>query len=108
MDSPSSSPERFDGAAPQGGAEPWARRGAANDAPTLRIEGVSSGYGGIPIVRDREAGLTVLLVEQNVDLVYLAADRCGVMNKGSVETWLDPDSLADERAVRRYLALRSA
>lgn len=55
--------------------------------------------------QNREAGLTVLLVEQNVDLVYLAADRCGVMNKGSVETWLAPDSLADPRTVRRYLAL---
>ena len=265
MDSPSSSPEGFDGAALRGGAEPRARRGAPNAPPALRIEGVSSGYGGIPIVREvsfavergevlaimgrngvgkttladsiagllpvsagridlegrdvtsldasararlgvgyvpqgrgifarlsveenlrmgstiggrpesadlerafewfpileerrrqragtlsggeqqmlaigrvmagspvllvldepsegiqpsivqmiarvitrhnREAGLTVLLVEQNVDLVYLAADRCGVMNKGSVETWLDPDSLADERTVRRYLAL---
>lgn len=55
--------------------------------------------------QNREAGLTVLLVEQNVDLVYLAADRCGVMNKGSIEAWFVPDSLTDPQTVRRYLAL---
>ena len=55
--------------------------------------------------QNQEAGLTVLLVEQNVDLVYLTADRCVVMNKGRIETWLDPDSLNDPHTVRRYLAL---
>ena len=55
--------------------------------------------------QNREAGLTVLLVEQNVDLVYLTADRCAVMNKGAIETWLAPESLIDPQTARRYLAL---
>jgi branched-chain amino acid transport system ATP-binding protein len=54
---------------------------------------------------NRNTGLTVLLVEQNIDLVFLAAVRCAVMDKGTIVAHLEPDDLADPEAARRYLAI---
>ncbi len=50
-------------------------------------------------------GLTILLVEQNIDLIYMAADRCVVMDKGSITASLSPDELADPDTARHYLAI---
>ncbi len=55
--------------------------------------------------QNEETGLTVLLVEQNIDLVFLAADRCVVMNKGTIAAWLQPEMLADPAIVRQHLAI---
>ena len=55
--------------------------------------------------QNREAGLTVLLVEQNIDLVRWAADRCAVMDKGRIVASLAPAGLADPATARRYLAI---
>jgi branched-chain amino acid transport system ATP-binding protein len=52
-----------------------------------------------------ENGLTVLLVEQNLDLVYMLSDRCIVMDKGMVIAQHSPDELAEPEIARRYLAI---
>mgnify|MGYP001502310362 CR=1 FL=1 len=58
------------------------------------------------ILEQNEArGLTILLVEQNIDLVYEAADRCVVMNKGAIVASLAPEELADPNTARQHLAI---
>ena len=49
--------------------------------------------------------LTVLLVEQNIDLVCATAHRCIVVDKGATAATLTPDELADPEVARRYLAI---
>ncbi|MGD9536409.1 MAG: ABC transporter ATP-binding protein [Alphaproteobacteria bacterium] len=58
------------------------------------------------ILEQNEArGLTVLLVEQNLDLVYMTAERCVVMDKGALVAELTPEQLAEPETARRYLAI---
>jgi len=58
------------------------------------------------ILEQNEArGLTILLVEQNIDLVYELADRCVVMNKGAIVASLAPEELADPDTARQHLAI---
>ena len=54
---------------------------------------------------NRDDALTVLLVEQNIDLVCATADRCIVVDKGATAATLTPDELADPEVARRYLAI---
>jgi urea ABC transporter ATP-binding protein UrtE len=54
---------------------------------------------------NRELGLTVLFVEQNVDLIRRLAQRCYVIDKGSVVARLGGDELAGEDALHKYLAI---
>ena len=54
---------------------------------------------------NREDRLTVLLVEQNIDLVCATAHRCIVVDKGATAATLSPDELADPEVARRYLAI---
>ena len=54
---------------------------------------------------NREDALTVLLVEQNIDLVCATAHRCIVVDKGATAATLSPDELADPEIARRYLAI---
>ncbi|MDE0389524.1 MAG: ABC transporter ATP-binding protein, partial [Rhodospirillales bacterium] len=49
--------------------------------------------------------LTVLLVEQNIDLVCATAHRCIVVDKGATAATLTPDELADPEVARQYLAI---
>ena len=53
----------------------------------------------------RDLGLTVLLVEQNLELARRAATRCLVMEKGRIAGALSADDLQDERLVFNALAL---
>ena len=53
----------------------------------------------------RSRGLAVLLVEQNLDLVFRAASRCLVMDKGRVVHAAAPDKLQDEALLKELLAL---
>ncbi len=55
------------------------------------------------VTRDR--GLTVLLVEQNLELARRAASRCLVMQKGRIAGALSAEDLQDERLVFNALAL---
>ncbi|GAB5469386.1 MAG: ABC transporter ATP-binding protein [Rhodospirillales bacterium] len=55
-------------------------------------------------LRDEE-GLTVVLVEQNLDLIHLVADRCVVIDKGTVVAELSAEEIRDPEVARRYLAI---
>jgi urea transport system ATP-binding protein len=52
-----------------------------------------------------EIGLTVLFVEQNIDMIMSMAQRCYVMDKGTVIDEVAPEHLASDAAVRKYLAV---
>ena len=54
---------------------------------------------------NKEIGLTVLFVEQNVDMIMHMAQRCYVMDKGRIVDEVAPEKLADPVVVRRYLAV---
>ncbi len=52
-----------------------------------------------------EIGLTVLFVEQNIDMIMSMAQRCYVMEKGLVIDEVAPEHLAGDAVVRKYLAV---
>lgn len=52
-----------------------------------------------------QEGLTVIIVEQNLELIRSVADRCIVINKGVVIAKIHPDELADPAVAARYLAI---
>jgi urea ABC transporter ATP-binding protein UrtE len=54
---------------------------------------------------NRKTGLTVVLVEQNIDIIRAMAQRCHVMDKGRIVAELTPAMLDDQEIVRRYLAV---
>ena len=54
---------------------------------------------------NQKTGLTIVLVEQNIDMIRAMAQRCFVMDKGRVIEELTPDLLEDRDIVRRYLAV---
>ncbi|TPK84019.1 ABC transporter ATP-binding protein [Mesorhizobium sp. B2-4-12] len=53
----------------------------------------------------RERGIAIVLVEQNLDLVLKAADRCLVMEKGRIVHEGTPEVFADETLLKDLLAL---
>jgi urea ABC transporter ATP-binding protein UrtE len=59
----------------------------------------------IVVELNRKTGLTVVLVEQNIDMIRAMAQRCYVMDKGRVVAELTPAMLDDSEVVRRYLAV---
>ena len=59
----------------------------------------------IVVELNRKIGLTVVLVEQNIDMIRAMARRCYVMDKGRVVAELTPAMLDDSEVVRRYLAV---
>ena len=52
-----------------------------------------------------EIGLTVVIVEQNLDLISAVADRCLVIDKGSIIAHLEAGEIADPDVARKYLAI---
>lgn len=50
-------------------------------------------------------GVTVLFVEQNLDMIMSMAERCYVMDKGRIVGELHPEQLHDREIVRRTLAV---
>lgn len=52
-----------------------------------------------------EGGVTVLFVEQNLDLIVSLADRGFVMDKGRIVAQLGPDDIRSQDVVRRHLTL---
>lgn len=52
-----------------------------------------------------ELGVTILFVEQNLDLVQTMADRCYALDKGTVVDELDSEDLKDRETVAEYLAV---
>ncbi|WNZ24141.1 ABC transporter ATP-binding protein [Leptolyngbya sp. NK1-12] len=54
---------------------------------------------------NREIELTVLLVEQNLDLIQHIAHRCYVMDKGNIVASLERSELADQQQLIKFLAI---
>lgn len=54
---------------------------------------------------NRELGVTILLVEQNLDMIMTMAQRCYVMDKGQITHELAKEQLRDRDAMRRILAV---
>lgn len=52
-----------------------------------------------------DEGVSVLLVEQNLEMIVSIAQRGYVMDKGQMVAELTREQISDERVVRRYLAL---
>jgi urea transport system ATP-binding protein len=59
----------------------------------------------IGVELNRSQGLTIILVEQNIDMIRAMAQRCYVMDKGRLIATLTPAMLDDRDLVRRYLAV---
>jgi branched-chain amino acid transport system ATP-binding protein len=54
----------------------------------------------------KQAGISILLVEQNIPLAYATADYIYVINKGEIVSQLTPDQLKDNEEVKaRYLGV---
>ncbi|RUZ99865.1 ATP-binding cassette domain-containing protein, partial [Mesorhizobium sp. M7A.F.Ca.US.001.02.1.1] len=53
----------------------------------------------------RERSIAIVLVEQNLDLVLKASDRCLVMEKGRIVHEGAPEAFADETLLKDLLAL---
>ncbi len=68
-------------------------------SPTLRVELL----GHILALRERD-GITLLIIEHDLDFVMRASDRVIVMNDGKVIAEGSPDEVrADERVIDAYL-----
>lgn len=52
-----------------------------------------------------EEGLTVIIVEQNLELIEASADRCLVMDKGAIIAEIAPHALSDPQTAKKYLAI---
>jgi branched-chain amino acid transport system ATP-binding protein len=61
--------------------------------------------GGFIGTLNQNKGLTVLIVEQNIDLVQTVAQRAYVLDKGTVVAELDRDELESTEQVAAYLAV---
>ena len=59
----------------------------------------------IMVELNRETGVTVVLVEQNIDMIRAMAQRCYVMDKGRIVAELDRAQLQDRDTIRRYLSV---
>ena len=55
-------------------------------------------------IRDME-GLTVIIVEQNLDLIQASADRCVVIDKGTIIADIAPKDLMNPAVSKKYLAI---
>jgi branched-chain amino acid transport system ATP-binding protein len=54
---------------------------------------------------NHRTGVTIILVEQNLDMIRAMAQRCYVMDKGRIVATLDRTALDDESEMRRHLAV---
>lgn len=59
----------------------------------------------IMVELNRTTGVTIVFVEQNIDMIRAMAQRCYVMDKGRVVAELTQDMLQDRETVRRYLSV---
>jgi len=54
---------------------------------------------------NRRTNVTIVFVEQNLDMIRAMAERCYVMDKGRIVAALTPADLDDREVVRRHLAV---
>ena len=66
---------------------------------------IVSEIGRILVLLNREEGLTILLVEQNMGLISSVAHRAYAMDKGRIVATLAREELADRQILVRYLAI---
>lgn len=53
----------------------------------------------------KSAAISVVLVEQNLDLAVASADRCLVMEKGRIAFQGSPDEFKDDAVIKEFLAV---
>ncbi len=76
------------------------------DEPSEGIQpSIVQEIGRIATGLNRRTGITIILVEQNIDMIRAMAQRCYVMDKGRLVATLTPDMLDDRETVRRHLAV---
>lgn len=76
------------------------------DEPSEGVQpSVVEEIGSVLSALNRELGLTILLVEQNIDYALAIAKTCHIMTKGRIVDCLDEESLRDTETVKRYLAI---
>jgi branched-chain amino acid transport system ATP-binding protein len=54
---------------------------------------------------NKRTNVTIIVVEQNLDMIRAMAQRCYVMDKGRIVAALTPEDLDDRDMVRRHLAV---
>lgn len=59
----------------------------------------------IMVELNRTTGVTIVFVEQNIEMIRAMAQRCYVIDKGRITHEIMPETLEDRDAVRRYLAV---
>lgn len=59
----------------------------------------------IMVELNRKTGITVVFVEQNIDMIRAMASRCYVMDKGRIVAALSRDDLSDRNTIRRHLSV---
>ena len=52
-----------------------------------------------------EEQLTIIIVEQHLELIEATADRCLVMDKGAIIAEIEPGALKDPQVAKKYLAI---
>ncbi|MBR1219876.1 ABC transporter ATP-binding protein [Bradyrhizobium sp. U87765 SZCCT0131] len=57
------------------------------------------------VALNQRTGVTVVLVEQNLDMIRAMAQRCYVMDKGRIVAALEREALDDAAEMRRHLAV---
>jgi urea ABC transporter ATP-binding protein UrtE len=61
----------------------------------------------VPLLQglNKELGLTLLVVEQNLDFAMSLAERCYIMDRGTIVAELDKSEMTDSERIRHYLAI---
>ena len=54
---------------------------------------------------NRESGMTIMFVEQNLDMIKALAQRCYVIDKGRIVAHVTPAELDDRDTIRKHLAV---
>jgi urea ABC transporter ATP-binding protein UrtE len=76
------------------------------DEPSEGIQpSIVEDIGRTMIALNKQGGVTVVFVEQNVELIRAMAQRCYVMDKGRIVEEAAPEDLNDRAVIRRYLSV---
>jgi branched-chain amino acid transport system ATP-binding protein len=54
---------------------------------------------------NQENGMTIMFVEQNLDMIKALAQRCYVIDKGRIIAHVTPHELDNRDTIRKYLAV---
>lgn len=76
------------------------------DEPSEGIQpSIVQDIGRIVVDFNRRTGITIVFVEQNLDMIRAIAQRCYVMDKGRIVAELKPHELDDRDTIRKHLAV---